>query len=124
MPRPEIGTLASLNPLRGHVSVIHVSAFFHLFKEETQLYLARAVGGLLSPQPGSIIFGSHAGSAQKCDRISILDGSTMFNHCPESWEELWNGVVFEKGTVKVDVTLAHMPWMSPQLAMIWTVTRL
>ena len=124
MPRPELDTLTSLNPLRGHVSAIHTAAFFHLFTEDDQLYLARAIGGLLSPQPGSIIFGSHTGAAQKGNRISLVDGCTLFDHCPESWEELWNGMVFKKGTVKVDVTLLPS-WVDPsRRALTWTVTRL
>ena len=35
--------LTSLNPLRGHVSAIHASSFFHLFGEAEQLHLARAL---------------------------------------------------------------------------------
>ena len=33
-PRPHLPTLTSLNPLRGHVSAVHISAVFHLFSED------------------------------------------------------------------------------------------
>lgn len=47
-PRPDLSTLASLTPLQGHVSAIHVAAFFHLFQEDGQLKAARALASLLS----------------------------------------------------------------------------
>ncbi|CDO72721.1 hypothetical protein BN946_scf184990.g4 [Trametes cinnabarina] len=59
---PDLSALTSLNPSRGHVSAIHSSAFFHLFDEEKQEHIARAMGGLLSPEPGSIILGTHSAS--------------------------------------------------------------
>ena len=71
-----------------------------------QLQLARALGSLLSPAPGSMIVGRHNGLPQKGfwrDR-AFLD---MFCHSPESWEEMWDGVVFEKGTVKVEALLVE-----------------
>ena len=49
----------------------------------------------------------------------------VFCHSPESWTELWDGEIFEKGTVRVETELiavnrggdiAH--WMK------WSVTRL
>ncbi|KAF9059545.1 hypothetical protein BDP27DRAFT_1341230, partial [Rhodocollybia butyracea] len=59
--QPELGTPKSLDPLRGHLSAIHSSAFFHLFNREEQLLIAKKLASLLSPLPGSIIFGSHVG---------------------------------------------------------------
>lgn len=132
VPPPPLSTLASLNPLRGHVSAIHASAFFHLFNEEQQLYLAKAVACLLSPEPGSIIFGSHVGLPEVGLRKGT-SGGTRFAHSPESWEQLWDGEVFEKGTVKVEARLKIFndreiggeedPARSRHL-MSWCVTRL
>lgn len=41
---------------------IYTGLFFHLFDEPTQKEVARRLAVLLIPQPGSIIFGSHAGN--------------------------------------------------------------
>lgn len=105
--RPEsLIPLTSLNPLRGHVAAIHGSLFFHLFDEEKQLELGRRLAALLSPEPGSVIFGGHYGRSEKGLRTEILGNwkeHTQFWHSPESWKEIWNGKVFKQGTVKVDV---------------------
>ncbi|KAI0320558.1 hypothetical protein OF83DRAFT_567380 [Amylostereum chailletii] len=104
--RPTLTTLTTLNPLRGHVSAIHASAFFHLFNEEGQLHLARAIAGLLSPEPGSMIFGRHGALPEKGLRPASKGmEKTMFCHDPDSWRELWDGGVFEKGSVRVETTL-------------------
>jgi hypothetical protein len=101
--------LTSLNPLQGHVSAIHASAFFHLFQEDGQLYLARALAALLSPEPGSMIFGSHIGLPQEGNLpVWGENQNNMFCHSPDSWTELWDGEVFEKGTVRVDATLEEI----------------
>ncbi|KAH7906669.1 hypothetical protein BJ138DRAFT_1174876 [Hygrophoropsis aurantiaca] len=128
--RPELSTLKSLNPLRGHISAIHASSFFHLFNEERQLHMARALAGLLSPEPGSVIFGSHGGIAQKGMATDDIFGQKfdIFCHCPESWIEMWDGQVFEKGTVKVEARLKELPMRDKahdSLSLLaWSVTRL
>ena len=101
-PVPDLKTLTSLNPLRGHVSAIHTAAFFHLFDEAGQLAAARALAGLLSPEPGSMIFGHHVASATAGIRSEPNPrGVYVYNHSPETWTALWDGVVFEKGKVEV-----------------------
>ncbi|EGN91680.1 hypothetical protein SERLA73DRAFT_118302 [Serpula lacrymans var. lacrymans S7.3] len=106
-PVPDLKSLTSLNPLHGHVSAIHTSSFFHLFTEEQQLAIARGLASLLSPQPGSMIFGFHVGKPEK----GILDRARlsydMFCHCPESWTAMWDEI-FEKGTVRVDAKLQEI----------------
>jgi hypothetical protein len=102
-PLPTLSSLASLNPLSGHVSIIHASLFFHLFSEERQLHLARALAGLLSPEPGSVILGLQMGCLVK-DIKQTIDGITLYGHSPESWEQLWDGQVFYQGKVKVEVS--------------------
>ena len=106
-PRPDLASLKSLTPLNGYVSVIHTSSFFHLFSEEKQFELAQKIAGLLSPAPGSTIFGMHAGLAEKgfSKEGNRRTGGPLFCHSPDSWKELWDGVIFKQGTVKVEATL-------------------
>lgn len=138
-PRPQLPTLTSLNPLRGHVSAVHASAFFHLFGEAEQLHLAKAIACLLSPEPGSMIMGAHGGLPVKGLRNEngvILNPARtrpMFCHSPESWKELWDGQVFEKGTVKVEAYLHQtdrkdlgmtVPEGTKLYLLVWSITRL
>ena len=134
LPLPLTG-LTSLNPLRGRVSAIHASAFFHLFDEEKQMYLARALAGLLSPEPGSVILGTHGGRPEKGFRDEQTYHSShvriMFCHSPESWADMWENEIFEKGQVKVEASLiehkredvvvkpGYKLWL-----LVWSVTRL
>jgi len=132
---PVFSSLTSLTPLQGHLSIIHASSFFHLFDEEQQLQLAKSLASLLSPLPGSVIFGIQVGAETKgvSERAVRPDNTSIFHHSPESWQELWDGQVFEKGTVKVE---AHFTSSSkePQDAnintewrkgrLVWSVTRL
>ncbi|KAA1474302.1 hypothetical protein DENSPDRAFT_323230 [Dentipellis sp. KUC8613] len=124
-PRPDIYTLTSLNPLRGHVSAIYASSFFHLFTETQQLELARKLAGLLDPRPGSMIFGMHAGDKTKGVAIGPQDVPNrewkMFWHSPESWTEMWDGEVFPKGSVKVQTYLT--PIAENWMFLHWSVTR-
>ncbi|KAN0118614.1 hypothetical protein V8E52_005037 [Russula decolorans] len=133
---PDLRSLTSLNPLRGRVSAIRASAIFHLFGEERQLHLARALAGLLSPEPGSVIFGAHIAVPEKKGfepSITRRDHHRMWCHSPESWTELWDGVVFEKGVVKVQTKLFQMerkflqpdaPQNETFTSLVWSVTRL
>ena len=131
-PTLDLRSLTSLNPLRGRVFAIHASSFFHIFDEEKQLHVARAFAGLLSPEPGSMIFGLHLGSPDKGLTLSPgHDVLQMFCHSPESWIELWDGLVFEKGVVNVQTKLVQMEWKEPDgspslvfTTLVWSVTRL
>ncbi|KAI0719150.1 hypothetical protein C8T65DRAFT_61873 [Cerioporus squamosus] len=109
--RPELSALTSLNPLRGHVSAIHISAVFHLFSEEEQVQLAHKIAGLLSPEPGSIIFGLQSGRAEKGFRVEAgvpnSHGKQMFCHSPESWKELWESV-FPPRRIRVDADVREL----------------
>ena len=96
-----------MTELRGHLSVIYASSLFHLFGEEKQFELAKRLAALLDPRPGSIIFGSHAGMPVKGDPHSVF--SSMFCHSAESWTEMWEGQVFEKGQVKATTILWEVP---------------
>ncbi|GJJ09829.1 hypothetical protein Clacol_004053 [Clathrus columnatus] len=93
---PSLAALTSLTPLQHHVSVIYTSSFFHLFEADEQFKLAHLFASLLSPLPGSIIFGSHVGASEdEEDKLGrnrfTLRGTTAFAHSPASWKELWTG---------------------------------
>lgn len=107
-PRPDLTSLTSLTPLQGHVSAIHVSAFFHLFGKEEQISAAHALASLLSPEPGSMIFGTH--STLEVSGLGKLGSLKRTIYCfnPEDWKVLWEEEVFEKGSVKVEAALADM----------------
>lgn len=129
-PRPLLSSLMSLTPLQGHISAIHASSFFHLFDEERQWLLAQRLATLLSPRPGSVIFGSHSGRPKKGFRtnIRISTGEHMFCHSPESWQDLWDGQVFKKGSVKVNCGLkkverSDVPADAELFLLWWSVTR-
>lgn len=90
--------------MRGHVSAIYASAFFHLFPEEKQTLIAQKLAGILSPEPGSMLLGSHGGRATKGIWTPAGRPNWMFCHSPESWRELWEGI-FGKGKVEVKASL-------------------
>ena len=91
-PPPSVASVDTLTELRGHISAIHASLFFHLFTEEKQFELGKRLAALLDPRPGSIIFGSHGGMPVKCQLSSPL--IRMFCHSPESWTQMWEEQIF------------------------------
>lgn len=126
-PAIDLSSLKSLNPLHGRISAINAIAFFHLFNEEKQLHVARALAGLLSAQPGSVICGFDTGSLKKGIVTANLTGVEYqtFSHSPETWSSLWDGEVFKKGTVKVETEMVELSIPNKQhLMMRWSVTRL
>lgn len=128
LSKVNLASLTSLNPLHGQVSAIHASSFFHLFDFEGQSELAKVLAGLLSPQPGSLIFGSHIALPVK-DILPTHNGRHMSCHSPESWIELWDGMVYGKGEVKVNAILKSIERKlgeepHEEYILIWSVTRL
>ncbi|CEL56280.1 hypothetical protein RSOLAG1IB_07696 [Rhizoctonia solani AG-1 IB] len=130
--RPKVPQLKSLTELLGHVSIIHASAFFHLFSEDDQKNIAERCVALLSVEPGSTIFGSHNGAPEPGVYTGIgAPDREMFCHSPESWRELWIGLFGER-KINVIATLEHneagAQFVGPSLlerkkyAMIWSVT--
>ena len=125
--------MTSLNQLHGKLSAIFTGAFFHLFKFDGQEHVARLLAGLLSPLPGSMLFGVQGGRAVKGE-WRPAEGTRMNCHSPESWVEMWDGEVFEKGTVRVEATLKevqredlrHVPNApgTKFYLLVWSVTRL
>jgi len=105
-PRPILSTLTSLTPLQGHVSVIHVAAFFHLFDKDEQIAAARALTSLLSPTPGSFIFGGHGTQSQSgAGGFKNFRGKDVHCFSSEDWVALWDGEIFKKGTVEVETQI-------------------
>jgi len=102
-PPPSVASVGTLTELRGHISVIHASSLFHLFDEEKQFELGRRLAALLDPRPGSTIFGSHGAMPVKGPRQG--GSPKMFCHSPESWTQMWEEQIFEKGKVKVNAVL-------------------
>ncbi|KAI0795120.1 hypothetical protein C8Q75DRAFT_712487 [Abortiporus biennis] len=135
-PLPPLHSLKTLTPLHGRLSIIHASAFFHLFNEEQQHTLASRLALLLSPEPGSFIFGAHGGRTEKGfrteDRFGRKREIPMFCHSPESWTELWEKDIFKEGEVKVWTRLIETKRPEPgesspgvsHLMLAWSVTRL
>ncbi|KAG8717578.1 hypothetical protein FRC09_014059 [Ceratobasidium sp. 395] len=87
--RPNLSTIKNLTELLGYVSIIHASAFFHLFSEEDQLKVACGCVTLLTGLPGATIFGAHIGANKPGLYERPRAGNPMFCHSPESWEEMW-----------------------------------
>ena len=103
---PPVASVNTLTELRGHISVIHASSLFHLFDEEKQLELGRRLAALLDPRPGSIIFGSHGAMPVKGPRQGSFP--KIFCHSPESWTQMWEEQIFEKGKIKINAVLREM----------------
>lgn len=112
----------SLDPLRGHLSAIHTSAFFHLFSKDKQIIVARKLASLLSALPGSIIFGCQTGS--QIPHEAMKRGEPYYDHSPESWKRMWTEELFEN----LDVTIFEVEaWLGngrDEDLLFWTVTRL
>ena len=105
-PPPLVASVDSLTKLRGHISAIYASFLFHLFDEEKQFELSKRLAGLLDPRTGSIIFGSHSAGLVKGQCSDPF--TKMFCHSPESWTQMWEEQIFEKGQVKVDTILKEL----------------
>ncbi|KAF8517680.1 hypothetical protein BU17DRAFT_49425 [Hysterangium stoloniferum] len=99
------GLTNSLLPLHGHVSAIYTGLFFHVFSEEVQTDVARRLAALLSPLPGSIIFGIHVGLPEKGQHYDGAGGRYMFCHSPDSWRTMWEEEIFQPGSVKVEAKI-------------------
>ncbi|KAG6331893.1 hypothetical protein ID866_7199, partial [Astraeus odoratus] len=125
---PDLSTLKSLNALRGRCSVINAGAIIHLFSEEQQVHLARALAGLLSPEPGSIICGIN--TAAESDKgpipLDIYDRTYhLFSYSEDSWKELWCEKVFSKGEVEVWTKYGEVLVMgNPMPSLLWYIRRL
>ncbi|GJJ13732.1 hypothetical protein Clacol_007988 [Clathrus columnatus] len=96
MTIPKLSALDNLGQLKGQISIIHASAFFHLFGEEGQRKLAQILGQLLSPQPGSIILGCQIGAPARIFSTRIFS--------PDTWKDIWTG---DDGPFNPDIVEVH-----------------
>jgi hypothetical protein len=84
--------------------------FFSLFTREDQLIAARALSSLLSPEPGSFIFGcNYAHVNAQSGTMATPRGGMVFWQSPRTWREMWDGEVFEKGTIDVFTDIQEFP---------------
>jgi SAM-dependent methyltransferase len=119
---PDLSSLATLNDLHGKLSAVHASSIFHLFSAEQQASLVRAVASLLSPVPGSIVFGAHVGLPKQGTVREEMLGMAVEMYCydPESWNKLWEDAgPFKMETVLKEVIAPNgeIGWM-----MVWSAT--
>ncbi|KAJ7274548.1 hypothetical protein B0H12DRAFT_1199786 [Mycena haematopus] len=124
---PNLHSLSSLEGLQGHLSAIHSASLFHLFSEINQLQLARKLAGLLSPRPGSIIFGCHGAQPTK-GHVLGSRGKYMFCHSPATWRDMWDGNIFEHGSVEIATHMKNVgKILNPTTdfyMLFWSVKRL
>jgi hypothetical protein len=81
-----------------------------------------------------MIFGVQLGAPEKGFQPSLMGRNhPLWCHSPESWTELWDGLIFEKGVVKVQAKLVRWErrYLQPDVAqnptaniLAWSVTRL
>ena len=61
-------------------------------------------------------------------RSTMVDGIQhhIFCHSSDSWNELWDGEIFEKGTIKVETEVFPVDRGGGEIAhwMRWSITRL
>ena len=125
---PALSELKSLTPLAGHVSAIHATNFFHLFPAPQQRALAQLLAGLLAPQPGSLIFGSHVGRAAPGELAWRGERAwPMFCHAPASWRAMWEEV-FAGAPVRVEAVVVEYEGirdvkLEGAMRLMWSVTR-
>ena len=134
-PTPSLAGLTSLNPLRGHVSAVYLGKFLHIFDEPGQAHIARALVGLLSPEPGSLLFGVQGALEERGPFTPAGSDWTMFCHSPESLGKLFEDAFGDPGTVKFESRMVEEPggptyfdtWPGnekPFTCQEWSVTRL
>jgi len=68
----------------------------------------------------------HGGRSAKGFRTEMINScvSHMFCHSPESWTDLWDGEIFRKGSVEVEVKLLEREprkFDPPGIIMYWLV---
>ncbi|KAJ3754831.1 hypothetical protein EV360DRAFT_50895 [Lentinula raphanica] len=114
----------SLNPLRGYLSAIHTSAFFHLFDQAEQILIAKKLASILSPLPGSIIFGSQIGADVPMEGVRNGSGTLFYRHSPDSWKEMWEKEVFGGKANMIRVEAGISRDSERRETIWWTVTRL
>lgn len=85
----------------GKVSILHISAVFHLFGIEDQRKLARRCLKLLSPKKKCLVLGGQTANVN-AGSYPRANGQMRWRHNSESWAQLWEDAAREHGgcTVK------------------------
>ena len=85
-----------LSTLYDRVTILHISAVFHLFHLDQQALLAHRCLQLLNKTPGQkrLILGSQTANVI-AGNFPRRDGSMRFRHNEQSWREMWEKVVAE-----------------------------
>ncbi|OJD30522.1 methyltransferase domain-containing protein [Diplodia corticola] len=123
---PDPSTSPLHQQLAGTLSIIHASAFFHLFSRADQLRAAERAVALLKPEPGVVVVGAQIGSptpgvARSWVRRGGDEGkrTERFEHDARSWGELWEEVGARTGTrwevVEARLTKVEERNVSPEL---------
>ncbi|KAI0762267.1 hypothetical protein C8Q74DRAFT_1207056 [Fomes fomentarius] len=134
-PAPALARVQSLNELRGHVSAVFMGKFLHLFDEAAQARIARALAGILSPAPGSMLFGVQGALAERGQFRPTGSDFTMFCHSPETLGKVFEDAFGGPGTIRFESRLTSEPggptyfdtWpgnAKPFVCQEWSVTRL
>ena len=114
---PAVSDLTTLTPLHGRLSAIYAYSFFHLFNEAQQKQVAESFASLLSPQPGSVIFGCQFGMEREGERSETRSSGDVLHfycHSPASWGRLWEQI-FGPGKVRVESRLVDKSYIRQTL---------
>jgi SAM-dependent methyltransferase len=91
----------ALAPFDGKITILHISAVFHLFRLEKQRPLARRVLQLLSRGKRCLVLGGQTANV-KAGEYARRNGSLRWRHNSESWAELWGEAAREFGGCRVE----------------------
>ena len=83
---------SGLEPLRGQITIVHATSFFHLFDWKQQLQIGKALVELLKPgTKNGLVYGRQAGVETRGRELPGIGGAT-FLHDKESFQQLWNEI--------------------------------
>lgn len=123
----DLYSIKCLSELTGCVRFITCNSVFHLFDEEQQFELAKRLASLLDQsQSGSVIFGSHVGSGNRCV-IEHTGERGMFTHSPESWKAMWEQI-YDPMQARIEVFLGppekvtHLLGVGEMTMLFWSIT--
>lgn len=102
----------TLSVLDDRVSILQVSAVFHLFGLDKQRDVARRCLKLLKKDAGKevLVLGGQAGAVSA--RMFSRDGRDRFRHDEDSWRKMWDGVCAEPAWKETVKSLKVEVWMS------------
>ena len=94
-----------LTTLNGRVSILHISAVFHLFLLDRQRILARRCLRLLNRKAGKcLILGAQTANVNSGEYTRVT-GKTRYRHNAESWHAMWEEAAREDGECRLTVEM-------------------